>query len=409
MSSPKRVLAILPGFIPSTFMNVVKPFLALEKSGLVDFRVNLEAYLRLEELKWPELVVFCRNTEPIFAPILESVIQRNIPYVYDLDDNLFEIPVDTDLGKYHRAPQRLEQLSRYICHARLVRVYSRPLAERARRLNPNTKQVESAIDWQNIHPQPHPASRPLQIVYATSRAEDTLAQIFVPAVEAILERFAGQVEMNFWGYLPEQMAGRPGVRHLRPVQNYNEFMQRFSAMGFAIGLAPLLDDEFHRSKTNNKFREYGACQIAGVYSNVDTYSRYITDGETGLLVENTAEAWSNALTRLITDPELRQKIARQALDYVRQNFGQEAYLRVWQSQVEKVLSQGDVKPQASEETSASSVEMHPPVSPGNWYLQSLRRMAGRISKQTPASVWQKLSLTASNLWFLYRINVLKRL
>ena len=143
MSSPRRVLAILPGFIPSTFMNVVKPFLALEKSDLVDFRVNLEAYLRLEELKWPDLVVFCRNTEPIFAPILESVIQRNIPYVYDLDDNLFEIPLGTDLGKYHRAPQRLEQLSRYIRHARLVRVYSRPLAERARELNPNTMQVEA--------------------------------------------------------------------------------------------------------------------------------------------------------------------------------------------------------------------------------------------------------------------------
>jgi hypothetical protein len=303
----------------------------------------------------------------------------------------------------------LEQLSRYIRHARLVRVYSSPLAERARELNSNTMQVEAAIDWQNIHPQPHPTSRPLQIVYATSRAEDTLAQIFVPAVEAILERFAGQVEMNFWGYLPEQLAGRPGVRHLRPVQNYNEFMQRFSAMGFAIGLAPLLDDEFHRSKTNNKFREYGACQIAGVYSNVDTYSRYITDGETGLLVENSAEAWSNALTRLITDPELRQKIARQALDYAHLNFSQEAYLRVWQSQFEDVLNQGVGKLQLLDEEVASSTEMLPPVSPGNWYLQNLRRMTGRITAQTPSSIWKKLTLTASNLRFLYRINVLKRL
>jgi hypothetical protein len=270
-------------------------------------------------------------------------------------------------------------------------------------------QVEATIDWQNIHTQPHPADRPLQIVYATSRAEDTLAQIFLPAVEAILERFAGQVEMNFWGYLPEQLAGRPGVRHLRPVQNYNEFMQRFSAMGFDIGLAPLLDDEFHRSKTNNKFREYGACQIAGVYSNVDTYFRYITDGETGLLVENTAEAWSNALTRLVTDPELRRKIVKQALDYAHQNFGQEAYLRVWQSQVEDVLNQGFVKPQVTDEEATLSIGMLQPVSPGKWYLQNLQRMTGRVTAQTPSSIWKKLTLTASNLRFLYQINVLKRL
>ena len=133
-------------------------------------------------------------------------------------------------------------------------------------------------------------------------------------------------------------------------------MQRFSAMGFDIGLAPLLDDEFHRSKTNNKFREYGACQIAGVYSNVDTYSRYIRDGETGLLVDNTTETWITALTRLITDPQLRLKIVRQALDYAHQNFSQEAYLRVWQSQVENVLSQGDIKPQAIGDASVSSAE-----------------------------------------------------
>jgi glycosyltransferase involved in cell wall biosynthesis len=409
MSAPRRILAILPGFIPSTFLNVVKPFLALQETGLVDFRVNLEAYLRPGELNWPDLVVFCRNTEPIFASILEMVRQKRLPYVYDLDDNLFEIPLDTDLGKYHRAPQRLEQLRNYIQHASLVRVYSLPLAKRALELNSAVFQVEAAIDWQTIQPRPLLTGRPLQIVYATSRAEDQLAAIFLPAVEQILERFPGQVEMNFWGFLPAQFAGRPGVRHLRPVQNYNEFMQRFSGMGFDIGLAPLLDDEFHRSKTNNKYREYAACEIAGVYSNVDTYSRYITDGETGLLVDNSPAAWNEALTRLITDAELRQKIARQALNYARQHFSQDAYLHTWQTQVDLVLSQGEGKAPAADSQIEAADSPPQPISTGSWYLQTIGRLAGRVSSQTPTGLWRKLTLTFSNLRFLHQINRRKRL
>lgn len=410
MTPPRRVLAILPGFIPSTFMNVVKPFLALERSGQVDFRVNLEAYQRLEGLKWPELVIFCRNTEPIFAPILQAVIQRRIPYIYDLDDNLFEIPLDTNLGRYHRDPQRLTLLSRYLGGASLVRVYSQPLAERVLPLNPATTQVDAVVDWQNIQPRTAAGSRPVQIVYATSRAEDQLAQIFLPALDQILERFPGQVEINFWGYLPPEFAGRQGVRHLKPLRNYDEFMRQFSAMGFDIGLAPLLDDEFHRSKTNNKFREYSACQIAGIYSNVETYSRHIREGETGLLVENTPQAWVDALTALITHPDLRLKIARQGHAYARQHFSQEALVQGWQTQVETVLAQRE-KASAGVEKSGERLTSDPGTAPGpgSWYRQRLRRMAGKIGEQTPASIWHKLTLNASNLWFLYRINILKRL
>jgi glycosyltransferase involved in cell wall biosynthesis len=84
---------------------------------------------------------------------------------------------------------------------------------------------------------------------------------------------------------------------------------------------------FEACKTNNKYREYGGCRVAGVYSATSPYVECVRHGETGLLVANDPEAWIAALEALIDAPALRAAIADRAFEDVRRNYNQASSAR----------------------------------------------------------------------------------
>jgi hypothetical protein len=228
----------------------------------------------------------------------------------------------------------MDQFIRYLQGACLVRVYSDPVRRRVEPINPHVEAVTGSLDWSLVPERlasPDPGR--VRIVYATSRLKDELADMFLPAIEDLLDRRAGAFEISFWGYHPRALRGRPGVRFLPLEPDYDRFLGRLARGGFEIGLAPLLDDEFHRSKTNNKFREYGACGIAGVYSDVDVYASCVEQGETGLLVAPEPSAWRSAIERLIDEPALRLHIRTAAREYVRTHYSQSAAEDEWLGQI----------------------------------------------------------------------------
>jgi glycosyltransferase involved in cell wall biosynthesis len=237
-----------------------------------------------------------------------------------------------------RDASRQAMLEEYLRTAAVVRVYSQPLAERVAALNPRVVQTFAPVDLSLMPPER--AARPpgpVKIVYATSRTQDALCEIFLPALARLLGRYAGRVEAHFWGCRPPQIAALPNVRHHGLICQYDRFLRRFSRAGYDIGLAPLPDDVFYRSKTNNKFREYGASGIAGIYSRNDVYSHCVEHEVSGLLVANEADRWHDAIERLIEDEALRTRIQQQARQYVREHYAQEKFEQLFLEQLHEVL------------------------------------------------------------------------
>ncbi|MGA2110671.1 MAG: glycosyltransferase [Anaerolineales bacterium] len=341
------MLAILPALIPSTMIAVVKPLLGMHQLGHLTLDVRLESSAPSGDIARADLVVFCRNCEPQRRRVLDAVKSAGKPYIYVLDDDLLGLPPSSETAAYHNDPQVRQQLLEYIAGARLVTVFSNTLAGKVRRINPRVEVVAGSVDSSNLtKPHPRSASELTRIVYATSRQKDALAQLFLGDLIRFLDRRCPKIEAHFWGCRVPELIHHPQVRFFDFIPDYDQFLRKFSRWGYDIGLAPLLNDDFHRSKTNNKYREYGACRIAGIYSDVDVYTDCIKHEVNGLIVRDVPGAWHDAILRLVEDKRLRERIQDEAFRDVKERYSLESAQSTWRRQIESVLCEWDSTPVA---------------------------------------------------------------
>jgi glycosyltransferase involved in cell wall biosynthesis len=337
-----KVLAIVPSYIASCQIGVIKPLSALAARREIQLEVKLETKASVTAIHSADLVVFCRNTEPSYAYLLNEAVSTNKPIIYDLDDNFWDVPFETDpeLARYHRLPLRIQQLEKYLQHSTLVRVYSPVMRELVTRLNSQVLLLKAGFDFSLLpHQSKSRDSRDkVKVVYATSRTVDNQYKLFAEGMTRAIEKFGDAVEFTIWGCSPGDLVGHKGIKILPLVGDYEDFLNRFARSGFDVGLAPMEDTAFYRSKTNTKLRDYGACRVAGIYSDVEVYSSCVENGQTGLLVPNTPDGWFNAISSMIEKPELRTQIQNSAYQKVYDEYRQQVIEEEWLSQINTILA-----------------------------------------------------------------------
>jgi len=120
-----------------------------------------------------------------------------------------------------------------------------------------------------------------------------------------------------------------GVRSLAPIADYPAFVREQQSRGWALALAPLVDTPFASYKTNNKFREFGACGIAGIYSDTPVYRESIQHGKTGWILPNDPGVWADQILQALEDPSATEEIGRRARDTVQHAHDIHNVQRAW--------------------------------------------------------------------------------
>jgi glycosyltransferase involved in cell wall biosynthesis len=255
--------------------------------------------------------LFIRCGDPQVLSWTQALVDANRPYAYYIDDNFWRITGTTPLATYYRHPLVRASLQFAVTHALAVIASSTELARFVSRFNKNVAVLPTFFDFSIIEGVQPQSTDEIRIGFAGSPSRVDDLEIVTPAIAPILEKYPKAV-FEFAGALPRGITPGPRIRFFEHTGDYNRYIRFQAERNWAIGLAPLQDHEASRSKTDNKFREYGACRIAGIYSNIPPYSDVVRDNVTGLLITNDGSSWLSALTSLLDFPDRRAALAQNA-------------------------------------------------------------------------------------------------
>lgn len=221
--------------------------------------------------------------------------------VLDVDDALFAL--------YPRKFETLVGLSDCVIAGNPL------LLKRVSALHPFTVEIPTVVDLDRYVPRPENApvaARPV-IGWTGLAGNIPYLEIVAPSLKELARQFDFEFLVVAEDARPLGRLDLDGVRvRFAPWAEENEIsvLQECD-----VGLMPLPDNDWTRYKCGLKLIQYMALGIAAIASPVGVNVDIARHGESGFLAD-TPSQWTECLTRLLTDAELRKRVGRAGRDRV---------------------------------------------------------------------------------------------
>lgn len=257
--------------------------------------------------------------------------------IIETDDNFIDVPLWNEAHSSYRPNSRFRYTAlETMIMADAMTVTTPHLKELYTKFNQEIHVNENSLDfigdrkfvgWDRVSVRKH---RGIRIGWIGGRSHYEDLMMVAPALTEILKIYPEVTLCLVNSALKEscQALGRPypfeGLTNVHyvnrsvPINRYAEFMASF---GFDIGIAPLVDCNFNRSKSNLRWLEYSALKIPCVATDISHFRQTIKNGNDGFLIrENNLQDWVTTLGLLIRDRGLREDIGRSAYKRVKKDF-----------------------------------------------------------------------------------------
>ena len=279
----------------------------------------------LEKIHEADIVLIQRDFPRFvkkWGEIVKIAREQQIGIVYEIDDLLFDLPQEhpssSDLENY------LHSILWALVESDLVTTTTQYLHDYLRPLNINIRILPNFLNdqiWSFRTPNQNKTNDQVTVGYMGGHTHDHDLRMVLPVLEALLEKYQHKIQIVFWGNPPpNEIKDHPNVNWTNlDIINYQEFAKFFNQQQLDIAIAPLMDNQLNRAKSEIKFLEYSAIGASGVYSKLPPYEQIVTHGHNGYLASDLDE-WEHWLSYLIDNPDERLSIAQSAQDTVKQNW-----------------------------------------------------------------------------------------
>lgn len=253
--------------------------------------------------------------------------QAGIPFIYDLDDDLFTIRADNPAHEaYGKGSMKRVYLATNLSLADAMFVSTEPLKETYQAFMKNTFDLDMPVyvlpnynDAELFKDTYKVNEQKVVIGYHGSVTHDQDLKMILPTIDSLMDKYPhlhmeliGSVRKDsidkLFGDIKNKMrfyikAGTPA---------FDKFPELLMSQRWDIGVAPLIDDEFNKGKSHIKYLEYSMKSIPTIASDVYPYTH---NAKEAVFCKNEAE-WKQKLEMLIIDKKLRREIGKKAREHV---------------------------------------------------------------------------------------------
>ncbi len=278
--------------------------------------------------------------------------QRNLPIIYEIDDNLLNVPPDKDLKKiYARTASAIKTLAQV---ASKVIVSTDKLAQQMQQYNENVITIPNALsEFAWFKPIEHSLDLPAALTESTPELKilymgNSSHVSDLAMIKPIFESLYGEdslIKLFIIEAKPEVKDNPPSwytrVSIPQERESYPNFVSWFRGVASHcdLAIAPLQETEFNQYKSNLKFLQYSAVGLPGIYSNCTPYKDVVTHNINGILTDNNEAAWRQAITQCASDRAKLPTIAEQAkkliLDQYLISDYADTYIKIFEESVAK--------------------------------------------------------------------------
>ena len=317
------MLLIYRRMIPSVRLCGHSQLKALGELGRIEYRAVRDRRLRRSDLAWADVVFLGRSDNWYERQIATALHRSGRRLVYIIDDDLLNLPDDVASAAY-LGQAGIQANIRAMVEMSDVILSPSPILLEKYAVNGRVPMKTEEPALEPVAFRPHDPSGPVKIGFAGSvdRTSD-LEGILREALLRVKRTYGDRVAFEFFGAAPN-FAGELGASCVGYLESYIDYRRRLNALDWDIGLAPMPDTPFHACKHYNKFCEYAAAGVAGIYSDLPPYTFMPHRDRFGRFCANDADDWYAKLCAEIDDAPGREARRRQLAEYARTALSPEA-------------------------------------------------------------------------------------
>lgn len=264
-----------------------------------------------------DVVLVHREAVPFGTAVVERLIARVCPVVFDFDDAIY-LENGSNANAWSQRFRSGKKIPAILSLSSHVIAGNRILEQYARQYHSRVTVIPTPVDTQQYQCRPAPAgSGKVVIGWIGTHSTAGYLKLLQEPLAALSRRYP-HLEVRVVG------AGRPPLRlpNLQAVR-WELTREPDELHQLDIGLMPMPDNEWTRGKCGFKALLYMSAGVPVVASPVGSNTEIVRDGATGFLASDPGQ-WTDRLAQLIEDRGLRARMGAAGRTVVEERYSVEA-------------------------------------------------------------------------------------